>query len=300
MKSALFGCALSLLPGTAFAVEPGAPPPSFSWLGDARAISRNWAASRDTPTMNLTWFPRLTYVAGGEFALATWRRPRFTLRAGFAGLIELERDANEDGFVGAAWPSHDGKLIWRGAYAGYVAVAPADWGKRICASCGVEFALQYRHESEHYTGSNAGDAGEDMRGVPYVGDDLILDAALSEHFTDWYFAQRAYLLGYIPGQSSYRAGAAFDLHARYTGFAGVHPFTSVSGEQRFGTELQGRDFPDVQRLRGLFGVALPSTLGDILVYAFADVGNRYGVRALSNEATLGAGVRLALGRQPEH
>jgi hypothetical protein len=248
--------------------------------------------------MNLTWLPRLSYVAGGEFALVTWRRPSWTLRAGFAGLIELERDASVDGLVDSAWPSHDGKMIWRGSYAGYAAIALDALGKRLCESCELELALQYRHESEHYSGSNAGDAGEDVRSAPYVGDDLILDGALSERFRDWYFAERAYVLWYLPNQSSYSAGLAIDLHARFRHWQLLQPFVSLYGEYRFGHELEGRDYPDAHRLRGLFGFALPSALGDVMVYGFADAGNRYGVRALTNEATLGVGFRLALGSNP--
>jgi len=48
-------------------------------------------------------------------------------------------------------------------------------------------------------------------------------------------------------------------------------------------------------LRGLFGVALPSRLGDIMVYGFGDIGNRKGIVILTRERTMGLGVRLALG-----
>ncbi len=298
MRSALLGAFSLLVPATCFGAEATRPRPVFSWLGDARGISRAWSASRDTPTMNLTWTPRLGYVAGGEFALLTWRPPSWTLRTGFAGLIEVERDVDVDGVADGPWPSGDGRLLWRGSYAVYAASAFDTLAKRMCATCLFELALQYRHESQHYTASNAGDPGEDVRDEPYVGDDLIFDGALSERAGDWYFAQRAYALWYLPDRSSYSAGAAFDLYARFTRWQLAQPFLSLYGEYRFGTELHGRDFPDAHRLRALFGIALPSTLGDVMVYGFADTGNRYGIRGLTNEATLGFGVRLALGSQP--
>ncbi len=53
--------------------------------------------------------------------------------------------------------------------------------------------------------------------------------------------------------------------------------------------------PDAHRLRALLGPALPSALGDIVVYGFADTGHRYGVRGPTSEATLGFGMRLTLG-----
>ena len=62
-----------------------------------------------------------------------------------------------------------------------------------------------------------------------------------------------------------------------------------------------RAFPalfDAYRVRALIGVALPSELGDILVYGAGDMGHRYGVRGLSEEATLGVGVRLTVGSSP--
>lgn len=45
------------------------------------------------------------------------------------------------------------------------------------------------------------------------------------------------------------------------------------------------------RVRG----RLPSKLGDVMVYVSADAGNRKGIRGNTEEATIGLGVRLALG-----
>ena len=45
-------------------------------------------------------------------------------------------------------------------------------------------------------------------------------------------------------------------------------------------------------------MALPSALGDVMLYVSGDVGNRKGIRGLTEEATLGFGVRLALGAAP--
>ena len=42
-------------------------------------------------------------------------------------------------------------------------------------------------------------------------------------------------------------------------------------------------------------IAITSPYGDILLYAFGDVGNRKGIRGLTEEATLGVGIRLVLG-----
>lgn len=280
--------------GSALADEnaASAATPTFSWLGYARGISRGWSASRDTPALAWLVAPHQIRMGGGELAILTWRLPSLTLRPGFAGFVELESD-------GVVSSNHDsGKILWRGSYALYGAVALEALGKKVCERCALEVTLQYRHESQHYTGSNAGDPGEDVQNQPYVGNDIILDSALSEQVGEWFFAQRAYGYLFLPNQSSYSAGAGIDLHLRFTRWKLLHPFVSLYGEYLAGTELEGRDFPDAHRLRTLFGVALPSWLGDVMLFGFADSGNRYGIRGLTNEATLGVGARLALGAPP--
>jgi hypothetical protein len=238
-------------------------------------------------------------MGGGELALVTLRWPQLTLRSGFAGFAEVEFDGETDRFhLGPVPGTSRGRILWRGAYAFYLAVAPSKLGRSICDGCAVEATIQYRHESQHYTGSNAGGDGEDVSEQPYVGDDVILDLALSQRYGDWYFAQRAIGLVFLPERSSYAAGVGADLHARFLAGRFVHPFLSLYGEYLVGDDLDARVYPDAYRLRGLLGVALPSNLGDILVFGFGDVGHRYGVRILTEEATLGVGVRLTIGTQP--
>jgi hypothetical protein len=131
-----------------------------------------------------------------------------------------------------------------------------------------------------------------------VGDAVIGDVASSQRVGSWYFAERLLGMWYLPERSSYDAGFGADLHARWLVFTRAHPFVSLYGEQRFGGELIGRRYPDAYRLRALVGIALPSWLGDVQAYASGDVGHRYGVRILTEEATVGLGVRLALGTVP--
>jgi hypothetical protein len=99
---------------------------------------------------------------------------------------------------------------------------------------------------------------------------------------------------FLPDRSSYSAGVGLDLHVRFVRFERMQPFVSGYAEQLWGDMLQGRQFPDAYRVRALVGVALLSSLGEILIYGAGDVGNRYGIRGLTEEATLGLGVRLAL------
>lgn len=291
-RAALALTALTAL-ATPAAADDAQPARRFTWLSPARRIARTWSASRDTPALNLVVAPRDIRTAGGELAIATIPTAAVTVRTGFAGLLELESDGETTG-LGNLFPRAEGAILWRGSYAYYVAVALDRLGPRLCAGCALEVAGQYRHESQHYTGSNHGDAGQDVTAEPFVGDDVIVDAAIERRAGGWTLAARVSGLGFLPERSSYRGGAALDLHARWTA-PRVHPFVSLAGEYLAGDDLIGRRFPDAYRVRALAGVALPSTLGDVMLYLAADAGHRKGIRGLTEEATLGVGVRLALG-----
>ncbi|MGC4094515.1 MAG: hypothetical protein QM756_42695 [Polyangiaceae bacterium] len=290
----LTGCWVSALASALPASAQEAAPP-VEWLSPAREISRGWSASRDTPAFELAIFPRPIQRAGADLALVTVRRPSFTLRSGFAGFIELTTEAETSGFHSGPWPGGGGPIYWRGSFGFFAALTPVEWGRRLCARCRTEATLTYRHESQHYTGSNAGDAGIDMSARPYVGDDFILDFGFAESVGEWYFAERAILLVFLPERSSYAGGLGVDLHARWLGPRWSQPFLSLYGEYLFGDDLHGRAFPDVYRLRALLGVALPSSMGDVSLFLSGDVGNRYGLEILTREATLGLGLRFAVG-----
>ncbi len=286
---------LAALAVAAVVAWPGraAAEPRVTGLGKARAIPRSASASRDTPAMTLVALPRDIRTAGGELALATIRFEGWTVRAGFAGFVELESDGETDG-VDNLFPRARGAILWRGSYAYVAAVALDDLGARLCATCAIELTAAYRHESQHYTGSNEGGSGEDVSREPYVGDGAIVDAAVSAGRGNWYGLARVVGLAYLPGRSSYAAGAGIDLHGRWRGWGTAQPFASGYAEYQLGTELEGRRFPDSYLVRGMAGVALASSLGDILVFGFGDVGHRKGIRGLTEEATAGLGIRLAL------
>jgi hypothetical protein len=273
----------------------GVTGPRLTWLGYPRRVPRAWSASRDTPAMNMIVFPRPADMAGGDFSLFTLQFNRWSVRSGFAGFIELEVDAKTSGSNAGGLPSGNGKILWRGSYAYFAAFSLDSIGRAMCEGCAVELTLQYRHESQHYTGSNSGSGGEeDATPEPYVGDDVIFDLASLQRTSNWLFAERAIGMWFLPDRSSYSAGVAMDVHARYVHFARVQPFISGYAEHLWGDMLQGRQFPDAYRVRALLGVALLSSLGEILIYGAGDVGNRYGIRGLTEEATLGLGIRLAL------
>lgn len=285
----------ALAPALAIAlVAPATARADATWLGLARRVPRTWSASRDAPAFGLMALPRDIRTAGGELAIATLRGAETSWRFGFAGLLELESDGETTG-VGNAFPRANGSILWRGSYAYYGALSLDALADRLCGECALEVSLQYRHESQHYTGSNEGDGGMDVSDQPFVGDDAIADVAVSAVRGPWLIAARATAFVFLPGRSSYAGGPGLDLHARWRGARRVQPFASAYVERLFGTELGGRRFDDAYLARALAGVALPSSLGDVMVFASADAGNRKGIRGLTEEATLGVGVRLALG-----
>src|SRR5690606_20842602 len=149
-----------------------------------------------------------------------------------------------------------------------------------------------RHESEHYTGSNAGDEGTDYRASAQYGDALVADLALAQRLGAFLLVERLQASLFIPDRSSYAAAPALDLHARWTALPWLHPFTSAFCEHRFGTTAVGRAYPDAYLVRGMAGVALPSPLGDVMVFATGEVGHRAGLLVGREEAGLGVGVRL--------
>jgi hypothetical protein len=250
--------------------------------------------------MNMILFPRPADMAGGDFSLFKLQFNRGSLRSGFAGFIELEVDARTSGSNAGGIPWGSGKILWRGSYAYFAAFSLDALARSICQGCAIELALQYRHESQHYTGSNAGNGGEeDATPEPYVGDDLIFDLASLQRTSNWLFAERAIGMWFLPDRSSYSAGVALDLHVRFVRSETIQPFISGYAEHLWGDMLQGRQFPDAYRVRALVGVALLSSLGEIMIYGAGDVGNRYGIRGLTEEATLGLGVRLALASGPK-
>jgi hypothetical protein len=288
-----YACASITLALASIALSPTTAHADTEWLGLPRRVPRAWSASRDTPSMSLGVLPRDIRTAGGELALFTRRGSSTSVRTGFAALLELESDGETTGF-GNVFPKATGALLWRGSYAYYVALSLDDVGERLCAHCAIELSTQYRHESQHYTGSNEGGEGMDVTSEPFMGDDVIVDGAVSVTRGDWLVTARALAFAYLPGRSSYAGGPALDVHVRWRG-ARVHPFVSGYAEELFGTELGGHRFDNAYLVRALAGIALPSKLGDVMVYVSADAGNRKGIRGNTEEATLGAGIRLALG-----
>jgi hypothetical protein len=270
----------------------------ITFLDHGRQLPRTWSASRDAPVFALMIFPRDIRTAGGEFSLVGWRTDGYQLRVGFGGLLELESEGKTRSFDNLITHG-SGAFLWRGSYQYQAALSLDSLARRACNRCWIETALTYRHESEHITASNSGGESRDQSDRPIVGDDFEVDAAFASYQGEFFLLGRLQFRFFIPDHSSYGAGTSADLHARFVHFPRLHPFISVYGEFWNGARTEGRQYPNAYLLRALGGVALPSALGDVMLFFSGDVGHRKGLMAYTREATLGLGARLALGPLPQ-
>jgi hypothetical protein len=269
--------------------------PSDGWqFGFPRAVPFSRSASRDAPAFGVAMAPRGIRTAAGEFGFSAYQGHGITVRPGFGGMLELEGN-EEPGFT--LWPRQQ-IHFWRGAYAFQSAIAFDALGQRLCSRCALEATLRFRHESEHYTGANNGGPGIDYSDRPIFGDAVVVDLASAFWRGRWLLMARVLNDFFVPDRSSYSFGPGIDLHLRYAAWNRLHPFLSGYAEYLFGTEHAGIGYPDAFLVRGLLGVAVPGSLGDVMVFVSGDVGHRKGLAAYTKEATLGCGIRLAFGALP--
>jgi len=266
-------------------------------LDHAREIPSVWSASRDTPRFEMELLPRTVMAAGTELSLFGLHSERFSLRTGFGGLLELDLETDDPEEVTGPFAFASGRILWRGAYGFQTAFAVKQLAGN-CPDCRLEFVFGYRHESEHATASNGGGEVPDASHLPYVGNSLGLELAASQQPANWYLSERVSGAVFLPNASSYDGRVSLDLHARWMIRSPVHPFVSAFAEHLAGGFLDGRQFPDAYRLRLNAGLAIPSALGDVMVFAFAARGHRYGLAALREEESVGAAIRLTIGNPP--
>jgi hypothetical protein len=253
-------------------------------LGPARAISHSSSAARDTFVLGIQAAPRPILSGGGEFAVLSLSWDTATLRLGGHGMLELESDGETRSVL--PFPRGD-TTFWRGVW-GYSAALSLDAAARRMGPRGaLEVTLTARHESEHFTGGST-EPGR-FEEVRIVGDFLMLDGAARWVTGDLELVGRLQHKQFIPGRSAYTLAPGADLHLRWRRFARLHPFTSLHAEYLVGNG----GFPDAYLVRDLAGAILPSTHGDLYLFVSAEVGHRKGLAVLTEEASLGFGVRFA-------
>jgi hypothetical protein len=262
------------------------------FLGAAREISHSTSASRDTPAPTMTIAPRPILTGGADFSVFCLRWGGMTWRLGFLGMLELESETEIGGFNGS--PVGD-IHFWRGVYGYGLAFSPDRLAERwLGPGSALEITLSGRHESEHYTGSNAGGDGIDYGDRPHIGNFVMPDLAMRWRVGPVDMILRLQHKFFLPGGSAYTHGPGGDLIVRWRLWEYIHPFLSVFGEYLLGTDVEpyGR-FPDAYLVRGLLGIIVPSGYGDLYVYLSGDVGHRKGLAVFTEEATLGFGIRAA-------
>jgi hypothetical protein len=261
------------------------------FLGPAREISHSSSASRDTALLRMLLLPRPVLAGGGDIGVFALRTVGVTWRLGFFGMLELESDQETKAFVRT--PQEDIRY-WRGLW-GYSLSASLDrlaerW---LGEGSALEAALSFRHESEHYTGSNDGDAGTDYADVPHIGNFCMPDVAVRWRVGPVdLIARYQHKIFVVDPYYSHAPGA--DLVLRWRLWDYIHPFLSIFGEYLFGADhaVVGR-VPDAYLVRGLLGILVPSSWGELQIFLSADLGHRKGLAVFTEEATLGGGLQAA-------
>jgi len=269
-----------------------APLPAASWevdfLGPAREISHSSSASRDTAALGLVAAPHRILTGGGDFSVLQLRDQRLSLRLGVFAMMELESEGKSNGFDGLL-PKGD-IHFWRGLFGYSVAASLDDFANRYLGPRGaLEVTLSFRHESEHYTGSNEGGEAIDYSDRPHIGNFIMLDMAARLPVDRLELIGRLQHKFFITDAGGYSQGPGGDLIVRWKRWNYIHPCSSLFAEYLFGQNI----YPDVYLVRDLTGFVVPSKAGDIFAFMSADVGHRKGLAVFTEERTLGFGVRFA-------
>lgn len=286
-------------PKTATVVEtPKAPGPEtkrkrrrvrFGILGRSREITHSLSASRDTGALQMIIAPHPTLTGGGEFSFFSAAFSGLSLRLGFFGLIELE----SKGTLPHVKLIAGDVRFWRGVYGFSFAVSLDELAKRwLGAGSALEFTVSWRHESEHQTGDNNGvSPNEDYSGVPIIGNFVMPDVALRWRRGPISLITRVQWKIFTD-ERNYSHAPGVDLTLRWHLSRWAQPFVSFFGEYVFGKK--DKRVPDHYLARGLLGVILPASFGHLSLFLSADIGHRKGLQVFTREATVGAGIRVAL------
>lgn len=273
--------------------------------GASRDITSAVSASRDTPLMSLHALPRLVRSAGVDAGLAAIRTPLGTVRVGIHGMLDQESttDSEWGGFF-----IRGNNELWRGLYGFSLALSLEHPGRRWFGPGGaLEIAVSARHESEHFTADNDAITEPRYRGVPHIGNALIVDGAARVPLRFGEAVIRLQHKLFIDGDApNYTHGPGFDLHLRWRRRGVFHPFSSLFGEYLFGNTLSaatpgseqhgglGGMIPDAYFVRGLTGIVLNGAAADLWIYTSLEIGHGKGLLVFQEEVRWGAGVRLVL------
>jgi len=271
--------------------------------GESHAISHALSASRDTALMGYQVLPRVVLTTGADFAFLGFGFAGLELRTGMFGMVEVQTVTEQPSaflYVPA------GPYTWRGLLGYSLALSlerlARDW---LGPRAGLEAAVSFRHESEHWTGGPPADNelwGPRFADAPHIGDFVMPDVALRAPAGPFDIDFRLQCKAFLPSYDNYSVGPGFDLIFRWLLTSWVHPFLSVFGEYLFGkTEEVGGERVEVDDnylVRGLLGVIFPGDVADIQIFAAVDHGHDKGVLVSRVETRFGWGIRIGLFKNP--
>jgi hypothetical protein len=271
--------------------------------GASRKISHSHSASRDTPLMAIQMFARLVRTAGVDFSLASYSSGTVSYRLGMHGMLDQEStsDSKFGGFI-----IKGNNELWRGLYGFSLAISLDKIGRNWFGERGaLEFTVTARHESEHFTASNDEITEPKYKGVPHIGNFLMLDLAARIPMGEFDMEVRTQHKIFVDEDApNYTYGPGFDLNFRWRRFRGIQPFSSTFFEYLFGNTISALDkaaeshaslggkIPDAYFLRNLTGVILHGIAGDLWVYTSFEVGHGKGLLIFQEDFRWGFGVRL--------
>jgi hypothetical protein len=279
--------------------------------GASQKISHKNSASRDTASSGYQLTPYTVLTAGIDVALVGADFGDVSLRFGFFGMLELESGRAIDLRDDAGKPKNillpsAGSDYWRGVKGFQTSIAFDEAGEKLFGKRGLlEATLGLRHESEHYTGSNEGDGGQDFSDVPHIGDFMLQDfaARIPSGPVDFEFRlQQKWFIPVDAGAANgnlrlYTIGPGFDAIVRWRLLKWLHPFSSTFGEYLIGNQIRHEGkivrVPDNYLLRNLTGVAFVGPMGEVQVFTSVSVGHGKGLRVFDEELLWGGGVRIA-------
>ncbi len=268
--------------------------------GRSRTISNELSASRDNGYPAWHYNPRFVQKGGIEFAVLGYGNFIGSLRFSFMGFMELESNNNDAPPYTSA--EHN-VAFWRGHF-GYGISQTVNSLSELLFSRKelVELYLGWRHESDHFTGDEAGDSNPREWDIPNVGDWIHVDEAvripLGRLHGDLRFIQKYYIP--VEGNRAYRYALAGDLIIEWDLFERAHPYSSSFAEYMKGNEYDIMDsgiragVPDAKFFYQHFGISFKGKIINMNVFTLLSYGNGKGYLIYDRTSQWGWGVSITL------
>jgi len=235
---------------------------------------------------------------GIEFALTEFKNKLGIMRLSFMGIIELE--SNENG-TPAFFDAEHNVALWRGHYGYGVSQTLDDLSPTLFdkpSQC--ELYIGWRHESDHFTGSEEGDHEPRFWQTPNIGDWFQFEEALRTPYKNIRNDIRLIQKYYIPveGNRAYNFSLAMDFILEYKPYKKFHPYSSTYVEYLNGNEWEvaGIDagVPDAKYFYQHFGVSIKGKYLRLKLYTLISSGNGKGKLMFEKSGQWGWGISVGI------